>query len=852
MMFGSWVAQFECDLSTVEHINAEQSGPDSTTYTTFFWSTPPPPPEPSLQVEINHDWVQGWGWPSGHLIRLFVNGVEMDAQVVYDVPWGTEVGFSEWDTGFEYDLQPGDVVTLEDTVTGETKAHTALDIAITDVDVGANTVTGEAVPGSELIIEAHDPCGERISVTADGGGYWAASFGCALIDVEHIHAEQHDPDDTTYTSFFWSPPPPPPEPSFQVELNHDWVVGYEWPSGHLITLIINGDEIDTQEVVDFPWGTEVNFNEWDTGFVYDIQPGDVVTLEDKATGETKTHTAFDIAITEVNVIANTVHGHADPGSELFVWAHWPCDEGVWVTADVMDGSWTANFACDLNTVEHINAEQYDSNWMNWTTFFWSPTPPPTLYAEINFEWVDGWYWPLGDDVTLTIMEPGNPEPLLTRTETVGMHDGDDQAYVRFDLWEEGFNLQPGHIVTLTNGPITKTHTALNIGITQVNVTNNTVTGYAERDATLMVSAHSPCWDELEVVANGTDYIEEGYAYWQADFSGICELSTIERGHAAQQGLEEGTSTGFYWETPNVEVNILYDFVVGRSWLPGTDVTLTIDGPDIQGTENFTRTETVGADPESSSDTVQFDFGGDFYVVPGHIVTLSDGGVTIVYEVEYLEVTKVDYDNNILEGLAAPNDELLVIFGDTWTEEVVYADQTGKWSIYHEDLASEVWGMVRTPAEDGNNTSSGWDGPIPTTYNINPWWSDVRIRTEDEVILNLGWGACTSGLVKAFQQAARIDITINGEPLYPEGDDDLYWGPIEPMELDGCKAAPEGDQASVSRWQYTFSPFETGIYEVDVHYWLAHPIIDGGDWDGDGKMDQYEGTLVENMIMIIVK
>jgi hypothetical protein len=463
------------------------------------------------------------------------------------------------------------------------------------------------------------------------------------------------------------------------------------------------------------------------------------------------------------------------------------------------------------------------------------TESPTLYVDINFEWVDGWYWPLGDEVTLTIMEPGNSVPLFMSTKTVGMHDWDDATYVRFDLWEEGFNVEPRHEITLRDEQtgIMKSHTALYIEMTKVDVTKDTVEGYAAPWSELTLQAHAPCWKNKTVIANGD-------GYWLADFADseypdeICDLSAVDFVSAEQQGSEEGTSTGFYWEPPYLSVDIYYDTVFGWSWLPGTEVTLTIDGPDIRGMENFSLTKTVGVDTEFTPDTVQFDFRGDFYVQPGHTVTLSDGGVSVVYEVEYIEVTNVNPESKIIQGLADPFDEVLVTLGDPWTEKVISVDGNSTWETSFDDLVPGTWGMARTPAEYGNNTSYSWVYPMPTTYNINPWWSEETVRTDDDVILYVRNGACTRGLVESFQRAAHIDVSINGEPLFPQGDEIQYWGLIESMDIDGCKAARHGKNASMSYWQYQLSPLEPGIYDVYVHYWLDHPVIDGGDWDGDGK------------------
>jgi hypothetical protein len=181
----------------------------------------------------------------------------------------------------------------------------------------------------------------------------------------------------------------------------------------------------TQEVVENPWGdTEVNFKSWNTGFEYDIVPGDVVTLEDTDTGVTKTHTALDIAITGVDDTANIVEGYADEGSELVVWAHWPCDKDVWVTADGEGGTWTATFDCVLSTVEYIHLEQYGDDDTTYTSYFWTPPPPDVSHlGQIYFNDFDG----------APVVAPGVTDTLggVTNLEPI-------QGYVELDVVSSAF------------------------------------------------------------------------------------------------------------------------------------------------------------------------------------------------------------------------------------------------------------------------------------------------------------------------------------------------------------------------------------------------------------------------------
>ena len=132
--------------------------------------------------------------------------------------------------------------------------------------------------------------------------------------------------------------------------------------------------------------------------------------------------------------------------------------------------------------------------------------------------------------------------------------------------------------------------------------------------------------------------------------------------------------------------------------------------------------------------------------------------------------------------------------------------------------------------------------------------EVTVQAGDQVVLLSGWGACSDALVKLAIKAFNIEIWLNGEPLMTPDDNGPYWGPIElwynPNNLT-C-VVPPNSEIVVSYWRYALEPLDPGTYEIHFVYSLDHPIIDGGDWDGDGKLDKYSGVRQDNIITLHVE
>ena len=113
--------------------------------------------------------------------------------------------------------------------------------------------------------------------------------------------------------------------------------------------------------------------------------------------------------------------------------------------------------------------------------------------------------------------------------------------------------------------------------------------------------------------------------------------------------------------------------------------------------------------------------------------------------------------------------------------------------------------------------------------------EITVTTEDELILAIGWGACTPGLVKAWVNAAFYQWYIDGSPILSAAEAPNYWGPIEPRGQNEYCLIGNGNLWA-SSWRYSIGSLPAGDYVISLIYGTNHKMIDGGDYDGDGHLD----------------
>jgi hypothetical protein len=433
--------------------------------------TEPPPPQPNLRVFPNADYVDGYSWPAGQLVQLEVGGKTFETT-------SDANGFVEFYPS-DYDLQQGDTVRVS---SGDLVVeHVVKMLYITEVNIETQAVAG-TVNGEETVHVFSGQADRYFSSNEDGTWYvdLTGDYDPVLFPGACVTAEAWQAGTPNSTLVDWCIPVPPPNPRFYVFPEWDYIIGWEWDPG--VEIYAEIDHPETPENPDCTASSQMIHPEWsEDEYVAefflegecDIQHGDYVVLTDGTTP--KDHTVFPLQVESYNPETDTIGGKAAANGEVQAWVHG--EDWTFTTAPTdSDGNWEVNFTpFDLQEGTGGRVEQVDEDG-DATSVDWSvPNPWFTVFPENEF--VEGWEWPFGIEVHLTINDPGTEQEVdFEQYEYSGYAPwGSGQLWIWFEFPGE-YDVKPGDIVTLSGGGYTRTHTVESLTVDAIDLSENQVAG----------------------------------------------------------------------------------------------------------------------------------------------------------------------------------------------------------------------------------------------------------------------------------------------------------------------------------------------------------------------------------------
>jgi hypothetical protein len=788
---GTWAVSVGADLQPGASGNVLQTDEDGDA-TKIDWRVP----APSINVNPLRDFVDGWDFLPDTQVTVLWNGSQVDDGNLWTDPWG---GFGLDLQSMGIDILPGDIIEATDGVA--TKDTIVTNLALTDVDVDTDTLTGTAEPWSSVGASTWDSEAGRGDEPVGPLGSWSINLGVPgddeweweTYDIRpgsggDVHQTDADGDSTVIE---WRVP----NPQFLASLGDNAIRG--WDFGGPVTITIFDPATGKGDV----WsGDEIGFDDdWFELWLdasspggWDLAPGQLVTVYGPE--DTKLLTIADLAIGGWDFEANTIAGSTDQEYPVEVWVQsvqygawaqtWP-DAGAWVV-DIDDAQpWH-----QLRLLDEVWATQFDEDGDGTEVRTWCADERFTV--DLVTQQVFGFDWPEGSSVDLKI---NNTTVATATAQTEGQNTmiplaGTPNVY--FELTPTIGLVHPGDTVTLTDGTTTKTQVipdlTMNLADTEADSLSGTTTPL-EAGGFLVVE---PDWwtAQHEVVPNPD-------GYWATSWMGEWDI-TGNTGFALQTDAD-GDQTGTATPDPRVVVdpqaNRIWalDFEMGGPlWLTITDDDGTVlhEAAAIVGENILYRgawVRDMWAQPVGDLERPSvglWDLTGVFDVQEAFVVTVSDGSSIVSTTVARLIVDSVDSETDTITGRSTGGVTFnLSEGGGYWGHHVDPVN--GAWS-YHFDatqfpyeslepgdvviaIADGTWTIVRSvvPEPSFHYDFGGFVKPILPPPSVNKATAGKTVKVSFSLGGNYGLDIFEAGSPTSVQTACPTGGTI-GSPSATTG------------------------------------------------------------------------------------
>lgn len=408
---------------------------------------------------------------------------------------------------------------------------------------------------------------------------------------------------------------------------------------------------------------------------------------------------------------------------------------------------------------------------------------PTLYPYEDLPMMDVWFENNGN---YTFINFHNLKPdekyLVTLKDSEGTVKSGPHYWSDSSMPFDDFSvpIEPGDIIVLeyeTLDMLTETlitYTVSNIGVTEVNVKTNVITGYATEGDPIGVTVfvENPENPENPISYKRVCSAVEGV--WTADFSvdgpplsdgslnDALDLDTFSTGIIVQTNAD-WNSTVTNWWAPNPEfmVNPVLDTVSGFGWLGEVTVVFNYGTPEAV-------TRTIEPDTETGS-FENVSFGVDIYA--GQSIYIYDNMIEHYMTVSHIAIKSMGIfsDQVILTDAPGAYVQIFVLKGivpDITIEGIADGNTNTEGELIIDfsaeggnpcDLQSDSWGFVRNYDGLNNATLYEWRASdLSTVYgDLNGDW--VLDKQDLKLLTNIVSGK----VIGTPEQLLEADVNSDG-------------------------------------------------------------------------------------------
>ena len=283
---------------------------------------------------------------------------------------------------------------------------------------------------------------------------------------------------------------------------------------------------------------------------------------------------------------------------------------------------------------------------------------------------NGYYWPLGHSLTLTIDDASNGTGVdHTQTKTV-VADPQSPSQTRVDFDWPSFGVDLGDIVTMTDGTTPKTLT-MALSVSSYDTAGDTIGGTSLYGNVVWVYVFASHWVRRCAVLDGSGNWSVSFASGDSCSSELVDLVPGMQFQVLEWDPDQDNTQGTY--NLKIKVKRNDNWIQGESYPHGKRViTLTIDDPS-NGT---------GVDYTSKVNDSFFIFSipeAAFKLAPGQLVTVTDGLIVKTHIITTLQVTAVNTFTDTISGVAEPGRVVYtgMVCNGICTDRLVTANGSGQ-------------------------------------------------------------------------------------------------------------------------------------------------------------------------------